>query len=49
MNNRQKAALEVVKRFVTSKGGDPAEIVIEDGAYRWTAPDGRVAHVGWKP
>lgn len=44
---QQKIALRIMQGFVRQHGGDVAEIRVEDGTYRWTAPDGRVAALGW--
>ncbi|WP_287003392.1 hypothetical protein [Sphingobium sp.] len=48
MSDRQAAALRIMESFVRQRGGDPQNIRLEAGAYRWTAPDGRVACMGWK-
>lgn len=48
MSDRQAAALRIMESFVRQNGGDPEDITLEGVAYRWTAPDGRVACVGWE-
>ena len=48
MNERQKAARRVMECFVVMQGGDPATIRFVGNAYRWTAPDGREASLGWE-
>jgi hypothetical protein len=45
----QKAALDSMNRFVDQHGGDRADVRLDEErfAYFWTAPDGRVAAIGW--
>jgi hypothetical protein len=38
----------VLESFVRRHGGNVEDIVQEGNSYRWTAPDGRVAEVGWE-
>lgn len=47
MIDRQNIARRIIARFVSDQGGNVADIRVEDGAYRWTTPDGRAASVGW--
>ena len=48
MSDRQKAARAIMERFVKLNSGDPADIRQEGNEYRWTAPDGRIAGIGWE-
>jgi len=45
--DRQASALQAIARFVYENVGDPAIIRRVGDSYRWTAPDGREAAVGW--
>lgn len=47
VSEKQYMALRIMQVFVRQHGGEVADIRIEDGAYRWAAPDGRVAVLGW--
>lgn len=47
-NNRQDAARRLIEHFVTKNGGKHRDIYREEQSYRWTAPDGRVAAIGWE-
>lgn len=48
MSKLQELARRAIEGFVVLHGGDIADIWIEGQSYRWTAPDGRVACVGWE-
>jgi len=47
MTPEQMAARMAIERFVQHNDGDTDDIRTYPGAYAWTAPDGRVAQVGW--
>jgi hypothetical protein len=42
-----EAARRVIEEFVLAHGGRKLEIQCEVNGFRWVAPDGRVAWVGW--
>lgn len=48
MMKEQQAAAQIMRVFVERQGGDTSDIYIEDEAYRWKAPDGRIAAISWK-
>jgi len=48
MNVRQRAARQLIERFITEHGGNHADIRQVGNSYRWAAPDGREAGVGWE-
>ncbi|WP_287003386.1 hypothetical protein [Sphingobium sp.] len=48
MSKLREMARRAIEGFVVLHGGNIADIWIEGQSYRWTAPDGRVASVGWE-
>lgn len=48
MSKAQQAALKSMERFVAEHGGSAEDIRMVDNSYRWTAPDGREAAIGWE-
>jgi len=48
MTSLQQAALIAMRRFVIEQGGQTSAIYKQGNAYRWMAPDGRIASIGWE-
>lgn len=48
MNVKQQAARQIMEQFVNEQDGNPADIRQVGNSYRWTAPDGREAGLGWE-
>ena len=49
VSDRQAAALQAICKFVRIQEGDDSRIEQMADHYRWTAPDGQIAAIGWAP
>ena len=48
MTSLQQSAFVAMRRFVIEQGGHTSAIYKQGNAYRWMAPDGRIASIGWE-